>query len=157
MSQEPHIGNHRIAQIAIVVRDIEEAAKRWADLFGLEVPTPITTQPGLTVNQTYRGRPSDAQAKLAFLNLENVQIELIQPLGGESSWQQVLDEKGECVHHIGIWVDNAAGAQAFLSERGVDVLHRGDMGDGQYVYFDSAERYGVMIELLENKRTPVRT
>lgn len=156
MSQQPNIGNQSIAQIAIVVRDIEQASKRWADLFGVEVPTPITTQPGLSVNQTYRGKPSDAQARLAFLNLGNIQIELIQPLGGDSSWQQVLDEKGEGVHHIGIWVENAAGSQEFLSERGVDVLHRGDMGEGQYVYFDSADKYGVMIELLEKRRTPIK-
>ncbi|MFQ3668242.1 MAG: VOC family protein [Fimbriimonadaceae bacterium] len=155
MAQQTNIGNNSIAQIAIVVRDIEQAAKRWADLFGTEVPTPITTQPGLSVHQTYRGKPSDAQAKLAFLNLGNIQIELIQPLGGDSSWQQVLDEKGEGVHHIGIWVENAAASQGFLSERGVEVLHRGDMGDGQYVYFDTAEKYGVMIELLENRRTPI--
>ena len=54
----------KIAQIAITVHDIEATAQKYADIFGLPVPNIITTSPGDGVNMTYRGQPSNAQAKL---------------------------------------------------------------------------------------------
>ena len=43
---------------------------------------------------TFRGKPSRGRAKLAFFKLENVTIELIQTLGGHSTWQDFLDKHG---------------------------------------------------------------
>jgi len=73
------LGSTTLAQVALVVRDIEEAARRWADVLGMPVPEILTTAPGDEVAQTYRGRPSNARAKLAFFNLGQVQLELIEP------------------------------------------------------------------------------
>lgn len=147
-----NLGSTTLAQVAIVVRDIEAAARRWADVLGMPVPEVITTAPGLQVHQTYRGAPSDAQAKLAFFNLGQVQLELIQPLGGNSTWQEVLDRRGEGFHHIAFWVEGMQQSVDFLRERGIPMIQRGDMGEGQYAYFDAEEALGVTLELLERKR-----
>ena len=40
---------------------------------------------------TYRGKPSDAKAKLTFFQLENITIELIEPVGENSTWKEFLD------------------------------------------------------------------
>jgi hypothetical protein len=40
----------------------------------------------------------------------------------------------------------------FLKERGVPMIQRGDMGEGQYAYFDGEEKLGVTLELLERQR-----
>jgi len=146
------LGSTTLAQVALVVRDIEEAARRWADVLGMPVPEIITTAPGDEVAQTYRGRPSNARAKLAFFNLGQVQLELIEPLGGESTWQEVLDRKGEGFHHIAFWVEGMQKSVDFLRERGIPMIQRGDMGEGQYAYFDAEARLGVTLELLERKR-----
>src|SRR5512139_2983041 len=98
-----HLGTTTLAQVAIVVHDIQASAKRYAEVLGLPVPEVITLAPGLEVNQTYHGQPSDARAKLAFFQLGPVQLELIEPMGGESTWQEVLDRKGEGFHHIAFW------------------------------------------------------
>ncbi|MFZ4508803.1 MAG: VOC family protein [Fimbriimonas sp.] len=144
----------KVAQIAIVVRNIEESIAKYAALFGVEPPKPMTTAPGLDVNQTYRGVPTNAQAKLAFFNLENVQIELIEPLGGDSVWQEALDKNGESVQHIAFWVEGMPKVAEFLSTQGIEMVQRGDMGDGQYAYFDAESTHGLTLELLEHKRTP---
>jgi methylmalonyl-CoA/ethylmalonyl-CoA epimerase len=147
-----NFGSTTLAQVAIVVHNIEEAAQRYADIFGLPVPEPIVTGPGLENNQTYRGAPSDARAKLAFFSVGQVQIELIEPLGGESTWQEVLDRKGEGVHHIAFWVEGMQKSVDFLKTKGIPMVQRGDMGEGQYAYFDSEPQLGVMMELLEKVR-----
>jgi methylmalonyl-CoA/ethylmalonyl-CoA epimerase len=147
-----NLGSNTLAQVAIVVRNIDESAKRYADILGLPVPEPIVTTPGLEANQTYRGAPSDARAKLAFFSVGQVQIELIEPLGGASTWQEALDRNGEGVHHIAFWVEGMQNSVNFLKSRGIPMIQRGDMGEGQYAYFDAEEQLGVTLELLEHVR-----
>ncbi len=146
------LGGAKLAQVALVVKDIEASARRWAALLDVPVPNVITTAPGLEVEQTYKGVPSGAQAKLAFFQLGPVQLELIEPLGGDSTWQEVLDRKGEGFHHIAFWVEGMQRSVDYLREHGIPMVQRGDMGEGQYAYFDAEEPLGVTLELLERKR-----
>jgi len=147
------LGSTTLAQVAFVVRDIESAVQRWADVLGVPAPNIITTQPGLQCEQTYHGVPSDAQAKLAFFNLGGVQLELIEPMGeADSAWHEVLREKGEGFHHIAFWVEGMPTSAEFLKTKGIGMTHRGDMGEGQFAYFDANETLGVTIELLEKVR-----
>jgi len=122
-------------------------------VLGMPVPEVITTAPGLEVEQTYKGVPSNAQAKLAFFNLGPVQLEIIEPLGGDSTWQEALDKKGEGFHHLAFSVNDMQKSVDFLRERGIPMIQRGDMGEGQYAYFDAEGPLGVTLELLEQKRS----
>jgi methylmalonyl-CoA/ethylmalonyl-CoA epimerase len=149
---DQHLGSTTLAQVAIVVRDIEAAAARYADVLGLPVPNVIVTEPGDEVNMTFRGSPSNAQAKLAFFHLGGVQLELIEPMGGDSTWQEALDQNGESVHHLAFWVEGMQRSVDFLRDRGIPMIQRGDMGEGQYAYFDAEKPLGVVLELLEKKR-----
>ena len=40
----------------------------------------------------------------------------------------------------------------FLKSRGIPLIQRGDMGEGQYAYFDAEAQLGVTLELLEHVR-----
>jgi catechol 2,3-dioxygenase-like lactoylglutathione lyase family enzyme len=147
---KPLLGTRRVCQIAVVVRDLERSARAYADFLGLPVPAFITTAPGHEVGQTYDGRPSDARCRLAFFELENTTIELIQPLGGPSSWQAVLDAQGEGIHHIAFQVTDTAGKTRTLAERGIPLLHQGgDPRTGQFSYFDARTTLGIIVETLE--------
>lgn len=147
-----HLGSTTVAQIAIVVHDITASAQRYAAVLGVPVPEIMITAPGLEVHQSYNGEPSDAQAKLAFFNLGQVQLELIEPMGGASTWQVALDEKGEGVHHIAFWVEGMQRSVDFLKTHNIPMIQRGDMGEGQYAYFDAEAPLGVTLELLERVR-----
>lgn len=151
----PHLQNKKLAQVAIVVRDIEAAIDKWTALLGCDRPNKMTTEPGLTRNQAVDGVPSDAQAHLAFFDLGGVQLELIQPLGGESSWQKILDERGEGVHHIAFWTEDMKQTQEAIAPYG-PLWHIGDMGGGgQFAYFKTEPELGVTLEILENEKTPI--
>ena len=149
---ETNLGSNKVAQIALVVKNIEESAKNYAEILGLPVPPIYTTDPGLQVEQTYMGQPSDARAKLAFFDVGQVQIELIEPIGAPSTWQECLDRKGEGVHHIAFWVEGMQKSVDFLKSKGIPMVQRGDMGEGQYAYFDAEPQLGLTLELLEKVR-----
>ena len=149
-SSTPVLGTRRVCQIAVVVRDIEKAAHAYADFLGLPVPPIQKPGAGNLANHTYAGQPTDAECLLAFFNLENTVLELIQPLGGKSSWQQILDEKGEGVHHIAFQVTDVAGKSRTLAAQGIPMLHQGgDPAKGQFTYFDARKKLGILFETLE--------
>jgi methylmalonyl-CoA/ethylmalonyl-CoA epimerase len=151
MSTSPFSGNP-VAQVAIVVHDIEAAKVRYGAFLGMDLPPTIITEPGDDVRMTYRGEPSNAQTKLAFFNLPNLQIELVEPMGGSSAWQEALDKNGEHVHHLAFWVEGMSKSIEFLAGQGIPMIQRGDMGEGQYAYFDGEKQLGLVLELLERKR-----
>ncbi len=149
-------GMKRLAQVAIVCRDIEKSAARWAAVLGVPVPDHFTMPPGLERAMVYRGQPSNTRCKLAFFHLENIQIELIEPLGPGSAWQEGLDANGESVHHLAFKVEDLAKGCAHFVQQGFPEIHRGRWGgdDGTFVYFDSAKELGVTLEVLHSDPKP---
>jgi methylmalonyl-CoA/ethylmalonyl-CoA epimerase len=143
----------KIVQIGLVVRDVEKTARAWAQLLGREVPEVIITEPQEKALTQYHGKPTKAQAKLAFLKFDNIVIEIIEPIGGPSTWQEFLDTEGEGVHHIAFEVKGMDEQIALLESKGQPLVHRGRWtggSGGAYAYIDSAPQLAVMLELLEN-------
>lgn len=148
-------GLKKVVQVALVVRDIEASSKRWAELLGMPVPEIRTTRPGHEVKEIYRGKPSEGQVKLTFFNLGQVVIELLQPISDGTSWKEYLDKKGEGVQHLGFQVQDLEKTKGALEKAGYPVLHQGryDSDDGTYVYHETLDELGVVIELLHSDKT----
>jgi len=147
-------GMKLITQVAIVCRDLDATSRRWAAVLGVDPPQIRTTMPGHEVKVMVHGHPSDGRAKLAFLKLgPQVTLELIQPLGGDTSWQQFLDKNGEGVQHIAFQVADVEKSVKAFGEAGMPVLHQGRYDDdsGSYTYIDSAKVLGVTLELLHSE------
>ncbi len=149
MSREA-IQTRHVAQIGIVVADIEAAARAWAEVFGLPVPPIVVTDPLEKAHTEHRGAPTPAQAKLAFFHFENVDIELIEPLGAPSTWREQLEQHGPSMHHIAFRIQGMAQTRAALEEHGIRLIQRGEYTGGRYAYLDALGPLGVVLELLEN-------
>ncbi|MEM2849742.1 MAG: VOC family protein, partial [Candidatus Bathyarchaeia archaeon] len=126
----------------------ESARKFWAKLLNLEEPPIIETEEWKSTHMTFRGKPSGGRAKLTFFKLENTTIELIQPLGRPSTWQDFLDRHGEGIHHIAFVTENVDETVKKLSEFDVQIEQSGYFKGGGYVYVDSRKKLGAIFELL---------
>jgi len=144
------LGSKTITQVGLIVRDVEATAKAYAEVFGVDVPQWSLTDPEDVAHTRYRGQPTKARAKLAFLDMGSVQIELIEPVGGPSTWQEFLDEHGEGVHHIAFVVDGMGEQIDFLESKEMPLVQRGEYTGGRYAYIDSQAQLKVILELLEN-------
>ncbi|MCC5930778.1 MAG: VOC family protein [Cyclobacteriaceae bacterium] len=149
-SQEPLINTKRVAQVAIIVRDIEAASRAWAEVLGVAVPAPIVATNNKSRPTHYQGAPTDAEAKLAFFEMDNLQLELIEPLGGNSTWQNYLDSHGEGIHHIAFWVKGIDGVQKRFELKGMPAEQTGGWDGGGYSYIDATRNLGCVLELLED-------
>lgn len=139
-----------VCQIAIVVKDIEQAAKRFADVFGVPVPEARLTDTKDKSNIRYHGQSTDARAKLAFFSMGQISLELIEPVGGPSTWQEFLDSHGPGVHHIAFRVKGMDDVLTWLNGKDLPTAQRGDFKGGRYAYVDAAKALGVNLELLES-------
>jgi methylmalonyl-CoA/ethylmalonyl-CoA epimerase len=147
----PLLNPEMLCQVGFVVHDVAATAQKYAKAFGFPVP-PIIQTPGYDEAQTtIDGAPSEATAKLAFLQTGQLVIELIEPDEKPSVWRDFLNKNGEGVHHIAFRVNDTKRTEALLAEQGIDTLQQGLFvdGSGMYTYVDSIPQLGVMIELLE--------
>ena len=148
------LGTTVMCQVGLIVRDIERSSEAYSRVFGLPRPEVIVTDGPEIAHTRFRGQPTDARAKLAFFDMGQVSLELIEPIGGPSTWREFLDERGEGVHHIAFTVEGTDEVVAFLAEAGIPVVQQGDYTGGRYTYVDSAPALGVILELLENFGSP---
>ncbi|MCL6443608.1 MAG: VOC family protein [Alicyclobacillus sp.] len=144
------LGTNVIAQIGIIVRDIEHTSQVYADFFGVEKPKWILTDGYDKAHTEYHGEPTEAKAKLAFFHMGSLDIELIEPVGGPSTWQEFLDTHGEGVHHIAFVIKDMQGKVQAMQNLGMPMVQRGDYTGGRYAYVDALDPLKVIIELLEN-------
>jgi catechol 2,3-dioxygenase-like lactoylglutathione lyase family enzyme len=153
LEESKPLPNKKMVQVAVIVKDAEETAKKWADLLGVEVPKAVVSEPATTAKTMYRGKPTEARVKMVFFELDNLSLELLEPVGGPSVWREVLDEKGECVHHIAFKVEGMDEHIVNIEKKGMSLTQLGrwtEGSGGRYAYFDSEEELGVILELLES-------
>jgi methylmalonyl-CoA/ethylmalonyl-CoA epimerase len=146
----PIIEAKSVAQVAMVVKDIEECGKIWAEVLGVEQPEAFVSTSHQDRPTTFLGEVTHAEAKLAFIKMGNLEIELIEPMGEGSTWQEFLDTHGEGIHHIAFWVQDKDGVSKKLSLKGIPTLQTGGWDTGGYSYVDARETLGCIVELLEN-------
>jgi len=148
------LGTNLVTQVALIVKDIEVTKKKFAEFLGMDVPPTVGGGDFEVTGTTYMGQPAPrSNAKLAFFNVgQNLALELIEPNGEKSTWQDFLDEHGEGLHHIAFGVKGMDGVLAKCEASGMTVTQRGKYGDasGEYAYVDATGDLKCFVELLES-------
>ena len=136
----------RLVQAGIVVRDANKAVERLSSLgMGTFVGKP--EPPWVKPVSSFRDKPFLGSTKPPLGSvMGGVELELIQPLEGESPWQEFLDKHGEGIHHIAFKVDDLDKEVDKFTKRGLSVLITGTWPEGGFAYFDLGVG-GLVIEL----------
>lgn len=140
-----------ICQIGIVCKDIESTKKHFASLFGMSIPFTVDGGSNEINKCEYHGVPvRNGSCKMAFFEMDNIQIELIEPIGELTFWKEYLEQQGNGIHHIACQVDNIEEGIYECEEAGMKLTQRGDFpdNDGKYAYLDGKEIIGCYLELL---------
>ncbi|TVY05464.1 VOC family protein [Paenibacillus cremeus] len=146
------LGTNVIAQIGILVHDIEKTSQVYADFFGVENPGWQITDVVDKAQTEYRGKRTEARAKLAFFKMGSLQLELIEPDEHPSTWREYLNEHGEGPHHIAFRIEGMKDKVMTLDRNQMPLLQKGEYTGGRYAYIDTFEQLKVIVELLENDK-----
>ena len=137
-----------VVQIGLIVKDVEKAASAYAEVFGIPKPAIVPIADDSFANTNYHGQPSTAKGKGAFFDLGPVQMELIEPVGAPSTWEEFLRTRGEGLHHIAFKTLQMGEAREFMASKGMETVQYGGWDGGQYAYVDCSKQLGTILELL---------
>lgn len=131
-----------LSHVSIAVPSLEAAAKRLKDVYGLDVgAAKVNEQQGV---------------RLAYVELPNARIELMEPLRPDSPISKFLERNPHGgIHHFSLNVDDVAATAVSVAGKGARVL-----GDGSPQHNVHGERIafihpkdflGTLVELEEKK------
>ena len=152
--------NKGIAQVAILVPNLEAAVENYWKLFGIGDWHFYTYGKPLVQQMTYQGRPAEYKMRVALSYFGPMRVELIEMLEGDTVYADFVREHGYGVHHFGLLVDNMAEALAEAEAAGIrmtmDGAGFGLDGDGHYAYLDTEDKLGVALELIERPKARMK-
>ncbi|OGO43742.1 MAG: hypothetical protein A2Z05_05740 [Chloroflexi bacterium RBG_16_60_22] len=134
--------------VGVIVRDMDKAIAHLTAL-GIGPFRMPGGKPWIEIpfKGELRGRPVEFKLRVSNARVGGIELELLQPSGGESAMQEFLDRNGEGLHHIGYTTDNLDGAIKALGKKGIKVLTGARVGDGGFAYFETGAVGGVITEL----------
>ena len=131
---------NRLNHIAIAVTNLEEGIKIYKDTFGVEISKKLVLpKHGVTT---------------VFVNINNTNIELLEPLGKNSPIINFLNKNPSGgVHHLCYEVSNIKKSIEQLCKKGYEVLGDGIPREGAHgkpvVFLHPKQFLGTLIELEE--------
>ena len=148
-SLPPGIQLKRLVQIGIVVADLDRTTKLLTSLFGIG-PFRFVEWPDRPDSKYYyRGVEEHIRIKQAFVQLGEVEVELIQPIEGHNGYQGFLDETGGGIHHLLFEVPDIDPVIQELAKSGVTVLQAGTgiRPGTRWALLDTQKLLGFLVEL----------
>jgi catechol 2,3-dioxygenase-like lactoylglutathione lyase family enzyme len=132
-----------------VTDDIEATERLLQEQFGSSAWTRIPDVSFEASTTTYRGRPAGMVAHISLAYAGDLQLELIQPVSGESVHTELLAANGPGLHHICFATDDLDAACVRAEAAGHSVVMRGSMMDGEieFAYVDCATAGAPYVEL----------
>jgi methylmalonyl-CoA/ethylmalonyl-CoA epimerase len=126
----------KIDHIAIAVKNLAEEITRYRDVLGLE----------------YLGSEVVASQKVnvAFFKINDVLIELLEPIGPDSPISAFIEKKGGGLHHLALEVDDIKAAIKRLQGKNVQLLDnepRSGAHHAQIAFVHPKSFSGVLFEL----------
>jgi methylmalonyl-CoA/ethylmalonyl-CoA epimerase len=145
-----------IAQVALVVEDLDKTVEQYWKHFGIGPWHFYTYGKPLVKQMSYHGQPAEYKMRVALSYFGPMRVELIEAQEGETVYADFIREHGYGVHHFGILVDDMVSALAQAKQAGFEMIMDGSGfgldGDGHYAYLDTEAELGVTLELIQRPK-----
>jgi len=141
----------QLTQIAWVVKDIKAAERFFREALGIDNFSKAEIINVGEFGGTYYGEPCNAESLVSMAYNGGTFLELIQPVGGKSIFQDYLDKNpGGGVHHIAYRIP-VADLEKVISEmtnKGFQVVTSVNHPIATIVFFDTSKETGIFTEIM---------
>ena len=140
-----------IIQIGIVVSDVNKAIKGYRDILRVREwnINNVDTMIGKGGNFHDNGDPIQARAKIAWVTIGNVELELIEPQDQHSLYADFLRENGPGIHHVMLDTPDYANAIDHMGKQNVAMVGGGELQGTKFQMFDTRELLGFICEIAD--------
>ncbi len=136
---------HSVNHVSVFVRSVEKTVEMHKLLLGTATPT-IQEPPRQPIFPADYTGDRNARPKYGTVQLPNMRIEIMEPVGGDSRWRDFLAKHGQGIEHLGFAVPNVAEAAARFQKAGGKLIMGGCEGCTAHV--DMREQLGYIVELM---------
>jgi hypothetical protein len=123
-----------INKVGLVVKDLYQLMENYSNILGIGSWDVISPEASLACERTYRGKPVQSRDVVALAQVGAVQLELCQPVDGDSIYRDFLEEHGEGLHHLGFSVNDTAETAQTLVKDGFPCIQSGLFASAEYKY-----------------------
>lgn len=135
--QTPKIECKTLSQVGIAVKNLEEVAGNYWEILGIGPWAVFDWEPPLVYDRKYHGQASPARERVAVTQVGDLQLELVQPIEGDSVYQDWIHERGEGLHHLNFLVDDVDEIAEKFLRQGFPSIQSGRFGQGNaFNYID---------------------
>ncbi|MFA9380364.1 MAG: hypothetical protein ACERKO_04815 [Acetanaerobacterium sp.] len=143
-----------IVKIGVVVRNIEDVAKRYGDLFNIEPPVvnypDPNRKPAENAYKRFRGKDYHIMLKSTHINLDPVYLEILEPYDDTPSpWLEHLEKFGPSICFLSFYINGFRQQIDIMGQQGYPMIFEEEKGFERYAYFDTLEKLGITLELKE--------
>ena len=146
MQANTFIGLPPVGQLGVVVQDVDRVVTFFSQTLGIG---PFKVIERERVGAIVRGKTTTYRLKVALAPLGDLELELIQPLAGESLQMEFAGAKGAGLHHLGFFVHDIQKYIDAFAQRGYAVLQSDRTQSPHFAYLDTEAEAGFMLELIE--------
>ena len=139
-----------LTQIAWVVKDINTTLRFFQEVLGLKF-SKVDTIRVKEFGATYYGKPSNAESLVSIAYTGGIFIELIQPVSGNSIFQDYIDKNpAGGIQHVAYSIPVAKLDKVIseFSDKGFPVISSFDHPIAKIVFFDTCKEIGIMTEIM---------
>jgi len=140
-----------VVQIGIVVRSTDEAMRHYANLLGISHWNInfVDTENGKGRNFRVGGEDVSVKAKIAWTNVGDIELELIEPQDDNSIYARYLRSNGPGVHHLMFGTSDYQNTVHSMRRNGVKSIASGELQTTRFQLFDTVEMLGTISEFAE--------
>jgi len=140
-----------ILQIGIVIQNADEAIRNYENLLGISGwnINYVDTQNGVGRNFRHGNKDVAVKAKIAWVSIGNVEIELIEPRDETSIYAEYLRNNGPGVHHLMFGIDDHQKGVECMRVNGVESIVSGELQATKFQLFDTRSLLGTITEFAE--------
>ncbi|MGI6413584.1 MAG: methylmalonyl-CoA epimerase [Syntrophomonadaceae bacterium] len=130
-----------VDHIGIAVKSIEESAKLYTDILGLEMAGSEVVE--------------EQKVKTAFIPTGEAEIELLESTAPDGPVAKFIEKNGEGIQHIALRVDDIEAALEQLKNKGVRLIDekpRYGAGGAKIAFIHPKATKGVLLELCQRDK-----
>lgn len=140
-----------IVQIGVVVENVDATVTKYRELLDLHEwhINYVDTDSGKGSNFRKEDKRISTKAKIAWINIGNVELEIIEPQDEDSVYSQFLRDKGPGIHHVMFATRDYNQCAERMAANNIAVLGCGELQHTRFQMFDTQKRLGLICEIAE--------
>ena len=139
ITNSPIVQIKEVSMIGIVIENLSSAINNYIKILGI---APWQVEPLSTTvvqNYKYRGTLADLANKIGRASCGDIDIELVEPIAGASSFCDFTTVHGQGIHHLEFMVEDIGVTTDLMRKNNIETIMSGQDARGCFAYYDTED------------------